>query len=118
MESLGYKIRIGTVIGFIFCATAQAQVPRDIAAKLREIGTGVCVPETAKIYAPLQQHEPYAGVTVVREIPYFSDPRTVMDVFAPEKGGGNRPVLIYVSGGAGEEDFQVCCSCGVSRGAC
>jgi hypothetical protein len=26
-----------------------------------------------------------------------------MDVFAPESGGGNRPVLIYVSGGAGDK---------------
>src|SRR5436190_7185492 len=26
-----------------------------------------------------------------------------MDVFAPEKGGGNRPVLIYASGGAGNK---------------
>jgi triacylglycerol lipase len=60
-------------------------------------------PETAKIYRPLQPKAPYPGVTVVRDISYASDPRTIMDVFAPEKGGGNRPVLIYVSGGAGDK---------------
>src|SRR5215510_5801987 len=87
----------------IASATATAQVPPEIAAQLRQIGTGVCVPETAKIYAPLQQHAPYAGVMVVRDISYAQDPRTIMDVFAPEKGGGNRPVLIYVSGGAGDK---------------
>ena len=27
----------------------------------------------------------------------------IMDVFAPEKGGGNRPVLIFVSGGQGNK---------------
>src|SRR4029434_3958552 len=77
--------------------------PPEIAAQLRQIGTGVCVPETAKIYAPLQQHEPYKGVTVVRDISYAPDPRTIMDVFASEKGGGNAPVWIYVSGGGGDK---------------
>jgi len=82
---------------------ARAQVPVDIAAKLRQIGTGVCVPETATLYKPLQPSEPYPGVILKRDIPYAEDPRTVMDVFGPEKGGGNRPVLIYVSGGAGDK---------------
>jgi hypothetical protein len=102
MKSLARGVGIGIVILNI-AAVASAQVPPDIAAQLRQIGTGVCVPETAKIYAPLQQHAPYAGVTVVRDIPYAQDPRTIMDVFAPEKGGGNRPVLIYVSGGGGDK---------------
>src|SRR5262245_7562225 len=103
MKGVRHELCIALVIAFIFSIRVDAQVPPDIAAKLREIGTGVCVPETAKIYAPLQQHEPYAGVTVVRDVSYFSDPRTIMDVFAPEKGGGNRPVLIYVSGGGGHK---------------
>jgi hypothetical protein len=83
--------------------TAQAQVPPDIAAQLRAVGNGVCVPETARIYKPLQAKAPYPGVTVVRDISYGPDPRTIMDVFAPEKGGGNRPVLIFVSGGQGNK---------------
>ena len=102
MKSLARAANIGILIGIV-AATAAAQVPPEIAAQLRQIGTGVCVPETAKIYAPLQQHAPYAGVTVVRDISYAQDPRTIMDVFAPEKGGGNRPVLIYVSGGGGDK---------------
>jgi hypothetical protein len=62
------------------------------------------VPETAKIYKPLLVDKaPYKGVTVVRDIAYGTDPRTIMDVFAPEKGGSNRPVLIFVSGGAGNK---------------
>jgi triacylglycerol lipase len=99
------SLRAVCIAGLIVMAatTVAAQVPADLAAKLREIGTGVCVPETAKLYAPLQQHAPYKDVTVVRDIPYASDPRTLMDVFAPEKGGGNRPVLIYVSGGGGDK---------------
>jgi len=99
-----FRIVCGIAVAALMSAvTAQAQVPADLAAQLRAIGNGVCVPETAKLYKPLQQKAPYAGVTVVRDISYFADPRTVMDVFAPEKGGGNRPVLIFVSGGAGNK---------------
>jgi len=87
----------------VHAAMASAQVPADIAAQLRALGTGVCVPETAKIYKPLQEKAPYPGVTLVRDIAYGSDPRMLMDVFAPEKGGGNRPVLIFVSGGQGSK---------------
>ncbi len=96
---------IGIVAGITMAAvsTLQAQVPPDIATQLRAIGNGVCVPETAKIYKPLQQKAPYPGVTVVRDISYGQDPRMVMDVFGPEKGGGNRPVLIFVSGGQGNK---------------
>jgi triacylglycerol lipase len=90
------------VIAFIAAPAAHAQVPPDVAAQLRQIGTGVCVPETAKLYKPLQPMPP-AGVTVMRDIPYEQDTRTVMDVFAPEKGGGSRPVLVYVSGGGGDK---------------
>jgi triacylglycerol lipase len=88
---------------FVCTPTANSQVPPDIAAQLRAIGNGVCVPETAKIYKPLQAKAPYPGVTVVRDISYGPDPRMIMDVFAPEKGGGNRPVLIFVSGGQGNK---------------
>ena len=94
------------IVAGIFSLSAtglNAQVPADIAAQLRAIGNGVCVPETAKIYKPLQAKAPYPGVTVVRDISYGTDPRMIMDVFAPEKGGGNRPVLIFVSGGQGNK---------------
>ncbi|HEY2382944.1 MAG TPA: carboxylesterase family protein [Terriglobia bacterium] len=90
-------------IAVIAAPAAQAQVPPDVAAQLRQIGTGVCVPETAKLYKPLQPMPPSSGVTVMRDIPYAQDPRTIMDLFAPEKGGGGRPVLIYVSGGGGDK---------------
>ncbi len=104
------KVRIfaqslGVVMGIaaLGVAAAQGQAPPDVAAQLRAIGNGICVPETAKIYKPLQEKAPYSGVTILRDVPYFDDPRTVMDVFFPETGGGNRPVLIFVSGGAGNK---------------
>lgn len=82
---------------------AQAQVPADIVPKLVTIGRGVCVPETAELYAPLEQKPPYEGVKFTRDISFGSDPKNVLDVAEPEKGGGNRPVLIYLSGGAGNK---------------
>ena len=60
-------------------------------------------PGGAKLYRPLQPTPPYPGVKVERDIKYFDNDRTVLDVFSSEKGGGKRPVLIYVSGGAGNK---------------
>jgi hypothetical protein len=82
---------------------AQAEVPPEIAKQLVAIGRGVCVPETAQLYRPLHQNPPYAGVTIVRDQSFGPDPMNVLDVFSAEKGGGSRPVLIYVSGGAGNK---------------
>ena len=82
---------------------AQAQVPPDIAKQLVAIGRGVCVPETAQIYRPLHPNPPYKGVSITRDISFGPDPKNVLDVFSAEKGGGSRPVLIYVSGGAGNK---------------
>jgi len=81
----------------------RAQVPPDIARELVTIGRGVCVPETAQLYRPLHPNPPYKGVTIVRDISFGPDPKDVLDVFSPEKGGRSLPVLIYVSGGAGNK---------------
>jgi triacylglycerol lipase len=82
---------------------AWAQVPPDIAKQLVAIGRGVCVPETAQLYRPLHPNPPYKGVSISRDISFGPDPKNVLDVFSAEKGGGSRPVLIYVSGGAGNK---------------
>jgi hypothetical protein len=55
-----FAAAVVVAIAFMASPAAHAQVPPDIAAKLREIGTGVCVPETAKLYKPLQPAAPYA----------------------------------------------------------
>ena len=81
----------------------QAEVPPEIAKQLVTIGRGVCVPETAQLYRPLHPNPPYSGVSIARDISFGPDPKNVLDVFAAEKGGGSRPVLIYVSGGAGNK---------------
>jgi triacylglycerol lipase len=93
-----------TLLLAFFTGTVMfAQVPPDIAKKLVNIGRGVCVPETAEIYRPLHSNPPYTGVTIARDISFGPNAQDVLDVFSAEKGGGNRPVLIYVSGGAGNK---------------
>jgi hypothetical protein len=92
------------MILFALTGVAEAQVTPAIASQLRELGPSVCVPETAKIYKPLLVDKaPYKGITVMRDISYLPDARTVMDVFAPDAGAGNRPVLIYIPGGNGDK---------------
>jgi acetyl esterase len=91
------------VVLAIAAGIAPAQVPPELAKQIATIGRGVCVPETAQIYRPLHSNPPYPGVTITRDISFGPDPKNVLDVFEPEKGGGSRPVLIYVAGGPGNK---------------
>lgn len=76
-------------------------MPAEIERRLAELGAVVNPPETAKLYRPLQQTEPYAGVKVTRDIKYGAHERHVLDVFASEApAAGPRPVLVFVHGGA------------------
>jgi Carboxylesterase family len=94
----------GILAAAVFTATLSlSQVPADIAAKLVAMGPNVCPADTAALYRHFQPTPPYPGVKVTRDISYGADPREIMDVFTAEKGGGNRTVLIYVSGGAGNK---------------
>ena len=85
----------------------SAQVPANIAAKLVDMGRNVCPADTAKLYRQFQPTAPYPGVQGERDVHYGPGEREILDVFAPEKGGGNRPVLIYVAGGVGNKIEQV-----------
>jgi triacylglycerol lipase len=60
----------------------------------------VAPPPTEKLYAPLAEREPYAGVKVRRDVRYGSDARHLLDVFTPDKPQANQPVLVFVHGGA------------------
>jgi triacylglycerol lipase len=78
---------------------AQAQVPPDIAAKIKAIGPKIDI-SVAALYAPLQAKEPYAGVSVTRDIAYGADPLQKLDVFSPQAKPAKRlPVLLFVHGG-------------------
>ena len=85
-------------LALLLCACAQ--MPPDVAERVKAIGPVIDPPKTAAIYAPLQQKEPYAGVQVLRDLKYGPDARHALDVFIPDGGAGPRPVLMFVHGGA------------------
>ena len=79
----------------------ESGMPSEIEWKLAELGAVINPPETAKLYAPLQETEPYQGIKVTRDLKYGTDERHALDVFAPEQASAApRAVLIYVHGGA------------------
>ena len=117
------------------CATPQqpapiasgavpSQVPPAIEAQLQQIGRVVAPPQTATLYAPLQQKEPYAGVKVERDQRYGADARHLLDVFTPEAGGAARPAPTKPIRAQRASTFQrnsvsttaVCLSCSRSAG--
>ncbi len=85
--------------GLAFPTLALAQMPPDIAEKIAAMGRVVDPENTGKLYTPLQEKEPYAGVKVTRDVKYGSDARNVVDIFVPETGAAGRAVLMFVHGG-------------------
>jgi hypothetical protein len=103
---------------------AAAQVPANIEAELQKIGQIVDPACTAKLYRPLMPKNDfntywppdtaqpassaplYPGVTILRDQSFGTNTKDVLDIFVGEKGGKNRPVLIYVAGGAGNKIEQ------------
>lgn len=80
---------------------AHAQMPANIATALQKMGRVVNPPATAAIYAPRAlDKEPYAGVSVQRDIAYGADPRNLLDVFTPTIAStAPRRVFVFVHGG-------------------
>jgi acetyl esterase/lipase len=98
----GFAAIIGAGIaaaGLMPTTAARAQMPPDLAEKVAAMGRVVDPENTGKLYAPLQEKEPYAGVKVTRDVKYGSDARNVVDIFVPESGAAGRPVLMFVHGG-------------------
>jgi acetyl esterase/lipase len=71
----------------------------EVAAKLREIGPRIAGPETTALYAPLFPSEPYAGVSVERDVRYGPNERNVLDVFTTPPPGSGKPVIVFLHGG-------------------
>ena len=94
------KIRlIAAVCGMALATAASAQVPPDIAAKVRASGQAMD-PSVGALYAPLYPKEPWPGVSQQLDIAYGADPLQKLDVYAPENAKGKKlPVLLFVHGG-------------------
>ena len=91
------------VVAAVIAMPASAQespMPPEIAKKLAGLGRVIDPPATVKLYAPLQQTEPYFGARVERDLKYGPAERNQLDVFMPQATTSGRPVLIFVHGGA------------------
>jgi len=119
------RIICAMLIACVVPLAAGAQVPRDIEAGLKKIGQIVDPACTAKLYRPLMPKNDYSaywpvgaaapaklteslypGVSIARDISFGPNPKDLLDIFSSEKGGGNRTVLIYIPGGAGNKIEQ------------
>ena len=114
----------GCAIALLAASTALAQVPPDIAEGLKKIGQVVDPACTARLYRPLMpkndyntywpsnaagpsfKGQLYPGITVTRDQSFGPHPKDLLDIFAADGGGGNRPVLIFVPGGGGNKIEQ------------
>ena len=105
---------VAVVMASMCAGAARAQVPPDIEAGLQKIGQIVDPACTAKLYRPLMPANDlnssvvplYPGLSIARDVSFGPNPKDVVDIFSAEKGGGSRPVLIYVPGGAGNKIEQ------------
>ena len=83
----------------LLAGAAAAQVPPDIAAKIRAAGQAMDPIAAGALYRPLFAHETYQGLTVTRDIAYGNDPLQKLDLYIPEGAKGPLPVLLFVHGG-------------------
>jgi triacylglycerol lipase len=82
--------------------SASAQVPPDVAEKLKQIGPVINPSATAPLYAArVVEKEPYAAAQIARDVAYGKNERHLLDVFRAAKAADKPlPVLIFVHGGA------------------
>ena len=78
-------------------------MPEDIAGELRTIGARIETQRTAELYTPLHPKEPYAWLSVTRDLKYGPHERNVLDVFTTPPAAGKpvvaKPVIVFVHGG-------------------
>ena len=92
--------KLATVCGIgLLAGAAAAQVPPEIAAKIRAGGQAMDPIAAGALYQPWFVHETYQGLTVTRDLAYGSDPLQKLDLYAPERAKGPLPVLLFIHGG-------------------
>lgn len=92
-------MRLAFLLLAFFAVGACAQMPADLAARVRELGPVIDPPKTSAIYAPLHSQSAYDGVKIERDVRYAPVERQVLDIFAPAAGAKDLPVLVFVHGG-------------------
>jgi triacylglycerol lipase len=80
-------------------AASFGGMPAEVATELRAIGARIEGQKTAEIYTALQPKEPYAWLSVTRDLKYGPAERNVLDVFTSPTPGSGKPVVVFVHGG-------------------
>lgn len=92
---------VGLILAGLAVGGAMAQVPPDVAAKLRAIGPRIEVKETGALFAAMLPKDFASGVKIERDLAYGPHEKQKLDVYTPAAGGGGaKPVMIFVHGGA------------------
>src|SRR3972149_6848153 len=124
IKSLASALGVAMLVAYMAGGTGRAQVPDDIYEGLKKIGQVVDPACTAKLYrplmpandfntywpvgapAPVMTGQLYPGVTGARAGSWGPHPKDLVDIFTADRGGDNRPVIIYVPGGGGNKIEQ------------
>ena len=93
------RILLAGLVALVSSHSIAGELPQEIRDAVQKIGPVINAPETAKLLAPLQRKEPYAGVAVTRDEKYGSDERHRLDVFRSNDAASSLPVLLFVHGG-------------------
>jgi acetyl esterase/lipase len=96
------RIVLAGLVALVSSHSMASELPQEIRDAIQKIGPVINAPETAKLLAPLQRKESYAGVAVARDEKYGSNERHRLDVFRPNDAAAGLPVLLFVHGGAYE----------------
>jgi triacylglycerol lipase len=93
-------IRFIAAAGLLAVASASsAQVPPDMAAKIRAAGASMDAALFGPLYAPLFPPQTWEDVTIERDQAYGSHPLQKLDVYAPAERPTEAPVVLFVHGG-------------------
>ena len=97
---------VSLALALICAASAQAQVPPDVAKQMRDAGPIDDALGTAKMYRPLQPG-PDLNIRSSRDVSYGPHPRLLLDVSTSvNQAAPTRPVLIFVAGGGGARSMR------------
>jgi len=80
-------------------AAAVAQVPPDLAARIRSLGQTLDPAGSLELYAPMFGPAAWTGIEIERDVAYGSDPLQKLDVYVAEEHGTAAPVVLFVHGG-------------------
>src|SRR5437762_12364130 len=74
------RLLLAGLVALVSSHSVAGEWPREISDAVQKIGPVINASETAKLLAPLQRKEPYAGVAVTRDEKYGSDERHRLEI--------------------------------------